>query len=318
MPESSEAPAHVSVLLGGACGGGGGAQPRASTAGKSSSRERRGRTNVQVRAAELLAFLLTEQHSRCCHVLISSCKPHDQGAVRAPSNCDLSFRICKCCLLQIAEHRPARMPVHSEMLGHAIRMRLALYCSPLGHSLFLPRDIVVTLHRMRAHTTLWSFLMPHCTPVRPRVATPGEMNMHFLPVSPGPSVLPIPTATAHPNLQQRWDASLLAVMQCIAAQRASTLEAQLPQINQCGLCVGLQTHHSCTRAGPHARAGVANRPSRDGCCVGLGHGQIELLCTWLPPTAEVTAKVSPLAPIRNPVREHDHEPRRLFFLIFHS
>jgi len=158
------------------------------------------------------------------------------------------------------------MPVHSELLVRAICIRLALYCSPLGHNLFLPRDIVVTLHRMRAHTTLWSFLMPHCTPVRPRVATPGEMNMHFLPVSPGPSVLPIPTATAHPNLQQRWDASLLAVMQCIAAQRASTLEAQLPQINQCGLCVGLQTHHSCTRAGPHARAGVANRPSRDDCC----------------------------------------------------
>ena len=114
--------------------------------------------------------------------------------IRAPSNCDLSFCICKCCLLpQIAENRPTRMPVHSEMLGHAICMRLALYCSPLGHSLFLPRDIVVTLHRMRAHTTLWSFLMPHCTPgVSPRVATPCEMNMHFLPVSPGPKVLPIP------------------------------------------------------------------------------------------------------------------------------
>jgi hypothetical protein len=102
------------------------------------------------------------------------------------------------CLLQIAEHRPARMPVHSELLVHAICLRLALYCSPLGHNLFLPRDIVVMMHRMRAHTTLWSFLMPHCTPVRPRVATPGEMNMHFLPVSPDPSVLPIPTDTAHP------------------------------------------------------------------------------------------------------------------------
>ena len=124
--------------------------------------------------------------------------------IRAPINCDLSFRICKCRLLQIAEHRPARMPVHSELLDHAICMRLALYCSPLGHNLFLPRDIVivVTLHRLRAHTTLWSFLMPHCTPVRPRVATPGGMNMHFLPVSPDPSVLPIPTATAHPNLPQ--------------------------------------------------------------------------------------------------------------------
>ena len=179
--------------------------------------------------------------------------------IRAPINCDLSFRICKCCLLQIAEHRPARMPVHSELLVRAICIRLALYCSPLGHNLFLPRDIVVTLHRLRAHTTLWSFLMPHCTPVRPRVATPGEMNMHFLPVSPDPSVLPIPTATAHPNLPQ-LGCITVAVMQCIAAQRASTLEAQWPQIDLCELCVGLLTHHSCTRAGPHARAGVANRP----------------------------------------------------------
>ena len=44
-------------------------QPRASTAGKSSSLERRGRANVQVRAAELLAFLLTEQHSRWCNCM---------------------------------------------------------------------------------------------------------------------------------------------------------------------------------------------------------------------------------------------------------
>ena len=56
----------------------------------------------------------------------------------------------------------------------------------------------MTLHR-ESHR---SFLMPHCTPVRPRVATLCEMNMHFLPVSPDPSVLPIPTATAHPNLPQ--------------------------------------------------------------------------------------------------------------------
>ena len=45
------------------------AQPRASTAGKSSSLERRGRANVQVRAAELLAFLLTEQHYRWCNCM---------------------------------------------------------------------------------------------------------------------------------------------------------------------------------------------------------------------------------------------------------
>ena len=142
--------------------------------------------------------------------------------IRAPINCDLSFRICKCCLMQIAEHRPARMPVHSELLVHAICMRLAFYCSPLGHNLFLPRDIVVTLHRLRAHTTLWSFLMPHCTPVRPRVATPGEMNMHFLPVSPDPSVLPIPTATAHPNLPQ---------LGCITAASSDAVYSSTKSVN---------------------------------------------------------------------------------------
>jgi len=58
-----------------------------------------------------------------------------------------------CCLLQMEEQRPARMPVHSDMLGHAICMCLTLYCSPFGHSLFLLRDLVVTLHRSRAHTS---------------------------------------------------------------------------------------------------------------------------------------------------------------------
>ncbi len=47
-------------------GSGGGAQPRVSTAGKRSCLGRRGRTNVAVRAAELLAFLLIEQHSQWC------------------------------------------------------------------------------------------------------------------------------------------------------------------------------------------------------------------------------------------------------------
>ncbi len=37
-----------------------------------------------------------------------------------------------------------------------------------------------------------------------RLEAPREMTMHLLPVSPGPSVLPIPTATAPPNLPQRW------------------------------------------------------------------------------------------------------------------
>ena len=75
---------------------------------------------------------------------------------------------------------------------------------------------------MRAHTTLWSFLMTHCTPVRPRVATPGEMNMHFLPVSPDPSVLPIPTATAHPNLPQ---------LGCITAASSDAVYSSTKSVN---------------------------------------------------------------------------------------
>ena len=73
--------------------------------------------------------------------------------IRAPGICEFSLRIFVRCLLQMEEQRPARMPVHSDMLGHAICMCLALYCSPLGHSLFLLRDLVVTLHRSRAHTS---------------------------------------------------------------------------------------------------------------------------------------------------------------------
>jgi hypothetical protein len=73
--------------------------------------------------------------------------------IRAPGICEFSLRIFVRCLLQMEEQRPGRMPVHSDMLGHAICMCLALYCSPLGHSLFLLRDLVVTLHRSRAHTS---------------------------------------------------------------------------------------------------------------------------------------------------------------------
>ena len=73
--------------------------------------------------------------------------------IRAPGICEFSLHIFVRCLLQMEEQRPARMPVHSDMLGHAICMCLAFLCSPLGHSLFLLRDLVVTLHRSRAHTS---------------------------------------------------------------------------------------------------------------------------------------------------------------------
>jgi hypothetical protein len=78
--------------------------------------------------------------------------------IREPGICVFSFRIFVRCLLQMEEQRPARMPVHSDMLGHAICMCLALYCSPLGHSLFLLRDIVVT------HTTVRSAVRPRVAP----------------------------------------------------------------------------------------------------------------------------------------------------------
>jgi hypothetical protein len=98
---------------------------------------------------ELLASLHIEQHSRTC---MCSSRPAKR-MIRAPGICEFSPRIFVRCLLQMEEQRPGRMPVHSDMLGHAICMCLALYCSPLGHSLFLLRDLVVTLHRSRAHTS---------------------------------------------------------------------------------------------------------------------------------------------------------------------
>jgi len=60
------------------------------------------------------------------------------------------FSDCLHSLAQIAELRPA---VASEMLGHEIRLCLALSCSPLGHNLLLTRDIVLSMPRRRAHAT---------------------------------------------------------------------------------------------------------------------------------------------------------------------
>ena len=114
-----------------------------------------------------------------------------------------------------------------------------------------PRDFVVA----DAHTPhCGPLLLPHCTPVRPRVEAPREMTMHLLPFSPPPAwvkCFPIPAATgAPPNLPPQWWCS---IAQCIA-HRASTPEARWPQINPRGRCLGLQTPHCCTCAGPHARA----------------------------------------------------------------
>ena len=99
------------------------------------------------------------------------------------------------------------------------------------------------------------------TPVRPRVEAPREMTMHLLPVSPPPAwakCFPIPAATgAPPNLPPQWWCS---IAQCIA-HRASTPEARWPQINQQGRCLGLQTPHCCTCAGPHARASPIALPA---------------------------------------------------------
>ena len=102
-------------------------------------------------------------------------------------------------------------------------------------------------------------LLTHCTPVRPQVEAPREMTKHLLPVSPGPSVLTIPTATAPPNLPQQWLMWWCSIAQCIA-HRMSTQEARWQQTNPPGLCLGLQTPHCCMCAGPHVRTSTLALP----------------------------------------------------------
>jgi hypothetical protein len=129
-----------------------------------------------------------------------------------------------------------------------------------------PRDFVVA----GAHTPRCGpLLLPHCTPVRPRVEAPREMTMHLLfPRRAGAKCVPIPAATAPPNLPPQWWCS---IAQCIA-HRASTPEARWPQINPQGRCLGPPDTALLHVCGP-PRPGVANRPSSGACCVGLGHGQ---------------------------------------------
>ncbi len=113
----------------------------------------------------------------------------------------------------------------------------------------------------QAHTLYCGpLLLLHCTPVRSRVEAPREMTMHLLPVSPGTSVLPamiMPTATEPPNLPAQWWCSIAQYI----AHRASTPEARWPQINPRGRCLGLQTPHCCTCAGPHAWASPIAHPA---------------------------------------------------------
>ena len=105
-------------------------------------------------------------------------------ACLSPSNNDsfasrvAKFSHCLHSLAQIAELRPA---VASEMLGHEIRVCLALSCSPLGHNLLLPRDIDVSMPRRRAHATscssplatLHSCEATSCTSPRDEHASPA-------------------------------------------------------------------------------------------------------------------------------------------------
>jgi len=122
----------------------------------------------------------------------------------------------------------------------------------------LPRDFGVA----GAHTPhCGPLLLPHCTPVRPRVEAPREMTMHLLLVSPGPSVLPIPTATVPPRC---------SIAQCIAhsVNTADSLAANKSARVMLG-SPDTALLHVC---GP-PRPGVVNRPSSGACCVGLGHGQ---------------------------------------------
>jgi hypothetical protein len=130
-----------------------------------------------------------------------------------------------------------------------------------------PRDFVVA----GAHTPRCGpLLLPHCTPVRPRVEAPREMTMHLLPVSPGPSVLPIPTATAPPNLPQQ---RVLVVQHC-SVQRTQSVNTggALAANKSTRAMLGPPDTALLHMCGP-PRPGVANRPSSGACYVGPGHGQ---------------------------------------------
>ena len=85
---------------------------------------------------------------------------------------------------------------------HFSAVRLATAC-------FFLRYCCDTHHR-RPKTFLWS-------PVMPRVAPPGEMKTSPA-CFPGPNVLPIPTATAPPNLPQP----------CCSAAQCNTLPPHAP------------------------------------------------------------------------------------------
>ena len=85
---------------------------------------------------------------------------------------------------------------------HYTAVRLATAC-------FFLRYCCDTHHR-RPKTFLWS-------PVMPRVAPPGEMKTSPA-CFPGPNVLPIPTATAPPNLPQP----------CCSAAQCNTLPPHAP------------------------------------------------------------------------------------------
>jgi hypothetical protein len=97
------------------------------------------------------------------------------------------------------------------------------------------------------------------------------MTMHLLPVSPGPSVLPIPTATAPPNLQQQ---RVLVVQHC-SVQRTQSINTggALAANKSAKAMLGPPDTALLHVCGP-PRPGVANRPSSGDCyVVGPGHGQ---------------------------------------------
>jgi hypothetical protein len=83
------------------------------------------------------------------------------------------------------------------------------------------------------------------------------MTMHLMPVSPGPSVLPIPTATATPNLPQQ---RVLVVQHCSVQRTQSVNTGGALAANKSTRAMPC-TQHFCTCAGPHSRLSPIALPS---------------------------------------------------------
>ncbi len=140
----------------------------------------------------------------------------------------------------------------------------------------LPRDFVVA----GAHTPhCGPLLLPHCTPVRPRVEAPREMTMHLLPVSPpGRSQVccPYPLLLRPLICHRNGGAALRSAYSTQSVNTGGALTANKSARHQkstkARVMLGPPDTSLLHMCGP-PRPGVANRPSSGSCCVGLGQGQ---------------------------------------------